>query len=101
MTANHECKKKIRHPLRRGAVIAATMALLTIGASAAANPDRTLIAPALSSGSLPLPHFGDWMHDGQPDSHSHAATASRVARIQAGKASKPRSAKPAPPGWPS
>ena len=39
MTANHECKKKIRHPLRMGAVIAATMALLTIGASAAANPE--------------------------------------------------------------
>ena len=39
MTANHEPKKKIRHPLRMGAVIAATMALLTIGASAAANPE--------------------------------------------------------------
>ena len=39
MTANHGCKKKIRHPLRMGAVIAATMALLTIGASAAANPE--------------------------------------------------------------
>ena len=26
----------------------------------------TMIAPALSSGSLPLPHFGDWMQAGQP-----------------------------------
>ena len=49
--------------------------------SARDTPLSTLIAPALSSGSLPLPHLGDWMHDGQPDSHSQAATASRVARI--------------------
>ncbi len=39
-------------------------------------------APCLSSGSLPLPHFGDWMHDGHPDSHSQAAMASRVACSQ-------------------
>ena len=37
----------------------------------------------LSSGSLPLPHFGDWTHDGQPVAHSHAAIASRVACSQA------------------
>ena len=42
MTANHEPKKKIRHPLRMGAVIAATMALLTIGASAASCVGRSL-----------------------------------------------------------
>ena len=36
-------------------------------------------APALSSGSLPLPHLGDCTHDGQPSGHSHAAIASRVA----------------------
>ena len=30
---------------------------------------------------VPVPHFGDWMHDGHPDSQPHAATASRVARI--------------------
>ena len=35
--------------------------------------------PALSSGSLPLPHLGDWMQDGQPRSHSQAVIASRVA----------------------
>lgn len=57
MTTNHEPKKKIRHPLRMGAVIAATMALLTIGASAAANPEavRELtfhIAPVLNVGQL-------------------------------------------------
>ena len=28
-------------------------------------------APALSSGSLPLPHLGDCTHDGQPVSHGH------------------------------
>ena len=39
-----------------------------------------VIAPALSSGSLPLPHFGDWTHDGQPLSQPHDAIASRVAR---------------------
>ena len=57
MTANHEPKKKIRHPLRMGAVIAATMALLTIGASAAANPEMvesftTQIASVLQVGEL-------------------------------------------------
>ena len=57
MTANHECKKKIRHPLRMGAVIAATMALLTIGASAAANPEMLAsftmqIASVLQVGEL-------------------------------------------------
>lgn len=57
MTANHEPKKKIRHPLRMGAVIAATMALLTIGASAAANPEMVesftmQIASVLQVGEL-------------------------------------------------
>ncbi len=37
------------------------------------------IAPALSRGSLPLPHLGDCTHDGQPSAHSHDAIASRVA----------------------
>ena len=32
MTTDHRQKKKIRHPLRMGAVVAASMALLTIGA---------------------------------------------------------------------
>jgi secretion/DNA translocation related TadE-like protein len=56
-----------------------------------------VIAPALSSGSLPLPHFGDWTHDGQPFSQPHDAIASRVARSQVAAAAYPRSAKPAPP----
>ena len=30
-----------------------------------------MTAPALSSGSLPLPHLGDCTHDGQPVRHSH------------------------------
>ena len=59
------------------------------------------MAPPLSSGSLPLPHFGDWMQDGQPVEHSHAAIASRVAVSHSRTRRYPRSAKPAPPGWPS
>lgn len=39
-------------------------------------------APALSSGSLPLPHLGDWMHDGQPDTQGQPAMRSRVTRSQ-------------------
>lgn len=57
----------------------------------------SVIAPALSSGSLPLPHFGDWTHDGQPLSQPQDAMASRVARSQVVAAAYPRSAKPAPP----
>ena len=53
MTANHGCKKKIRHPLRMGAVIAATMALLTIGASAAANPEMVESLPTPARPSPP------------------------------------------------
>ena len=57
MTTDHRQKKKIRHPLRMGAVVAATMALLTIGASAAADPEavRELtfhIASVLNVGQL-------------------------------------------------
>ena len=33
-----------------------------------------LTHPSLSSGSFRLPHFGDWTHDGQPDSHGHSLT---------------------------
>jgi len=54
-------------------------------------------APALSSGSFPLPHFGDCTHDGHPVRHSHELIASRVAVSQSVKAACPRSAKPAPP----
>ena len=32
---------------------------------------NTASAPALSSGSLPEPHFGEMMHEGQPDSQPH------------------------------
>lgn len=35
-------------------------------------------APALSSGSFPLPHFGDWMHEGHPDTQPQSAIRSRV-----------------------
>ncbi len=39
-------------------------------------------APALSSGSLPLPHLGDWIQEGQPRSHSQAVIAASVAPSQ-------------------
>ena len=54
-------------------------------------------APALSSGSLPLPHLGDWMHDGQPEVHVQSAIRSRVIRSQVSAMAYPRSANPAPP----
>ncbi len=62
----------------------------------------TATAGPLSSGSLPLPHLGDCTHDGQPDSqpHSAIAVAGGAAASRAATA-KARSAKPAPPGWPS
>ena len=39
---------------------------------------RRVTARVLSSGSLPLPHFGDCTQDGQPDRQGHPAMASRV-----------------------
>ena len=53
------------------------------GAAPASSSVSSLIEPALSSGSLPLPHLGDWIQDGQPRSHSQAVIASRVALSQA------------------
>jgi secretion/DNA translocation related TadE-like protein len=50
--------------------------------SASSTASSTVIAPALSSGSLPLPHLGDCTQEGQPAGHSHAAMASRVAVSQ-------------------
>src|SRR6185295_14816852 len=64
-----------------------------------ASSNRT--APALSNGSFPLPHLGDWTQDGHPASHSQDATASLVALSHCSAVSYPRAAKPAPPGCPS
>lgn len=58
-------------------------------------------APALDSGSLPLPHLGETTQAGQPSAQEHSAIMSAVARTQAAASSAPRSAKPAPPGAPS
>ena len=55
----------------------------------------------MSSGWFWLPHFGDWMHDGQPSTQPQAPMASRVAVSHSRAARKPRSANPAPPGCPS
>ena len=40
-------------------------------------------------------------HDGQPRGHSHALIAAAVALSQVPAWRNPRSANPAPPGWPS
>ena len=48
--------------------------------AARAMRPSSVIAPPLSRYSFQLPHFGDCTHDGQPSSHGHAATRSRVAR---------------------
>ncbi len=58
-------------------------------------------APSLDSGELPLPHLGDWMQEGQPVSQGQLRMASLVAVSQSPATAKPRSAKPAPPAWPS
>ena len=58
---------------RRGAPQPSAQARSARTASSSRTP------PALSSGALPLPHFGDCTHDGQPLGHSHASTAVRVA----------------------
>ncbi|BBU20640.1 Uncharacterised protein [Mycobacterium xenopi] len=50
--------------------------------NAASTNRNTATAPALSSGWLPLPHFGDCTHDGQPVGHSHASIAAAVALSQ-------------------
>lgn len=39
-------------------------------------------APALSSGTFPLPHLGDCTHEGQPVAHSQSRIAERVAESQ-------------------
>ena len=44
----------------------------------ASSASSSATAPALSSGSLPLPHLGEWTQDGHPVAHSHATIASRV-----------------------
>ena len=75
------------------------------GYSAAVSRARTRpssrMAPALSSGSLPVPHLGDWMHEGHPWLHPQPRIASRVAASHARAPPNPRSANPAPPGCPS
>src|SRR5205823_4859669 len=61
----------------------------------------TASAPALSSGSFRLPHFGLWTQDGQPSRHGQPASIRAVSSTQPSKASKPRSVIPTPPAWPS
>ena len=71
------------------------------GRGSASQRESTSSAPALSSGRLPLPHFGEWMQLGQPDSHGQRSRSSRTLPSSAGSAPKPRRAIPTPPTWPS
>ena len=50
--------------------------------SAASRHSSRVTAPGLDSGSLPFPHLGDWMQDGQPAWHSQLRMASAVAASQ-------------------
>ena len=45
------------------------------GGAPARTASSSWTAPALSSGSLPLPHLGEWTHEGQPSVHSQATMA--------------------------
>lgn len=54
-------------------------------------------APFLSRGSLPLPHFGDWMQEGQPVEQAQEAMRSRVTASHCAAIRYPCSANPAPP----
>jgi hypothetical protein len=64
-----------------GAVPArAAAALLPVDRRSASTASSSAMAPALSRGWLPLPHLGDWTHEGQPDSQRQARMAVRVAR---------------------
>src|SRR6266540_7533221 len=58
-------------------------------------------APALSRGSFKFPHFGDWTQEGQPCSQGQPSSSLAVSATQPSKTSKPRSAIPTPPAWPS
>ena len=58
-------------------------------------------APALASGSLRLPHFGDWTHDGQPRSQRHSKISRCASPTSVSKRGKPCRVIPTPPGWPS
>ncbi|MBC3842945.1 hypothetical protein GXW82_30520 [Streptacidiphilus sp. 4-A2] len=88
-------------PPARGRARAGPLSTAPYAGAPASSRVSSPTEPALSSGSFPLPHLGDWIHDGQPRSHSQAVIAARVALSQGRARWKPRSAKPAPPGWPS
>ena len=62
---------------------------------------KSVLAPPLSSSSFRLPHFGDWTQEGQPCSHGQRSSIVSVSATQPSKQSKPRSAIPTPPAWPS
>src|SRR5438093_11154640 len=55
-------------------------------------------AAPLSSGLLPLPHFGDWTQDGQPETHGQPRRSSLVVSSSPARPSNPLAARPQPPG---
>src|SRR5215218_3179624 len=63
--------------------------------------DRKVSAPALSSMSFRLPHFGLWTHDEQPSAHGQPPIMCALSATQPSNCAKPRCVIPTPPGWPS
>jgi len=72
---------RVRVPLLPPVVVAARAGHAPAPSDSSTSSSRT--APSLSSGSLPLPHLGDWTQDGHPSEQPQSAMASRVARSQA------------------
>ena len=67
--------------------------------NAFSTTSSTRTAPALSSGSLPLPHLGDCTHDGQPRARTRSPRSPPGWRAsQRGSRRRPRSAKPGAAG---
>src|ERR1700741_3578020 len=81
-----------------GATCAAASSTATAASGGWASRVRSSrSAPFFASGSLPVPHLGDWMQEGHPAWHSQLVIASAVAVSQSRATANPRSANPAPP----
>lgn len=84
-TVEVEVTASVRLPFAGSRTVHASARAGRLPSAASTRSSRTT-APALSSGSLPLPHLGDCTHDGHPAGHSQAAMASRVACSQSVRA---------------
>ena len=58
-------------------------------------------AARLSRSSFRFPHLGLWTHEGHPARQGHRSSSRDVSATHSSKQSKPRSAIPTPPAWPS